>query len=58
MLVLRTELENVKWLGIANKYLEHQYDTRKDTWSKEILVVGGQKDLAFEKEFSFITSCL
>jgi hypothetical protein len=58
MLVLRTELENVKWLGIANKYLEHQYDTRKDTWSKEILVVGGQKDSNFEKEFSFITSCL
>ena len=58
MLVLKTELQNVKWLGVANKYLEHQYDTRKDTWSKNILVVGGQKDKAFEKEFSFIITAL
>jgi hypothetical protein len=58
MLVLRTEIQNVKWLGVANKYLEHQYNTRKDTWSKEILVIGGQKDKYFEKEFDFIIACL
>jgi hypothetical protein len=58
MLVLRTELENVKWLSVANKYLEHQYDTQDDTWTKQVLVVSDQKDKAFEKEFSFITTCL
>jgi hypothetical protein len=58
MLVLRTEIQNVKWLGVANKYLEHQYNTRNDTWSKEILVIGGQKDKDFEKEFDFIITCL
>jgi|LWDU01.1.fsa_nt_gi hypothetical protein len=46
--------ENIKWLGLASKYLEHQYDVTKDTWSSALLLNATQKDKGFEKELDFI----
>jgi|TARA_R110002096_G_scaffold339924_2_gene533159 hypothetical protein len=46
--------ENIKWLGLASRYLEHQYDVTKDTWSSKLLLDSTQKDKGFEKEVDFI----
>jgi len=46
--------ENIKWLGLASKYLEHQYDVTKDTWSSALLLNATQNDKGFEKELDFI----
>ena len=46
--------ENIKWLGLASRYLEHQYDVTKDTWSSALLLNSTQKDKGFEKEVDFI----
>jgi hypothetical protein len=46
--------ENIKWLGLASRYLEHQYDVTKDTWSSKLLLDSAQKDKGFEKEVDFI----
>jgi hypothetical protein len=53
MLVL-IQQENIKWLGVASRYLEHQYDVTKDTWSSALLLDSTQKDKGFEKEVDFI----
>ncbi len=56
MLVLMNE--NVKWLGVACKYLEKQYDTSKDDFTKELLTTSDNKDKDFEKELDFIITLL
>ena len=56
MLVLLED--NVKWLGVACKYLEKQYDTSKDDFTKELLTSGDNKDKDFEKELDFIITLL
>jgi|TARA_R110000824_G_scaffold231780_1_gene419653 hypothetical protein len=50
--------DNVKWLGVACKYLENQYDTSKDDYTKELLTSGDNKDKVFEKELDFIITLL
>ena len=50
--------DNVKWLGVACKYLENQYDTSKDDYTKEILTSGNNKYKIFEKQLDFIITLL
>jgi len=56
MLVLREG--NIRWLGVACRYLEGQYDKSKDDYTKEILTTSDNKDKDFEKELDFIITLL
>jgi hypothetical protein len=51
MLVLETS--NIKWLGMANKYLENQYTWAKN-WGAYEISKNPDYDEAFDKELSFI----
>ena len=50
MLIYQTE--NIKWMGIALRYLEHQIKPVENWGKLETEVVF--TDAAFEKEFDFI----
>lgn len=56
MLVLKTETENVKWLGMANKYIENQWKPVKN-WNGYELEKKFSDD-GFEKELDFICSSI
>ena len=45
--------ENIKWLGLGNKYLENQYDT-VDTWGEKGLVDKVDSDKKFLPEYNFV----
>jgi len=53
--ILQTEFmpENIKWLGLGNKYLENQYDT-VDTWRGKGLVDKVDSDKTFLTEYNFV----
>ena len=53
--ILQTEFmpENIKWLGLGNKYLENQYDT-VDDWGKKGLVDKVDSDKKFLTEYNFV----
>jgi len=45
--------ENIKWLGLGNKYLENQYDT-VDNWGEKGLVDKVDSDKTFLTEYNFV----
>ncbi len=45
--------ENIKWLGLGNKYLEHQYDA-VDNWGEKGLVDKVDSDKKFLTEYNFV----
>ena len=45
--------ENIKWLGLGNKYLENQYDT-VDDWGEKGLVDKVDSDKKFLTEYNFV----
>lgn len=45
--------ENIKWLGLGNKYLENQYDT-VDDWGEKGLVDKVDSDKTFLTEYNFV----
>jgi len=55
ILQVQTEFmpENIKWLGLGNKYLENQYDT-VDDWGKKGLVDKVDSDKTFLTEYNFV----
>ena len=55
ILQVQTEFmpENIKWLGLGNKYLENQYDT-VDTWGEKGLVDKVDSDKTFLTEYNFV----
>jgi hypothetical protein len=55
ILQVQTEFmpENIKWLGLGNKYLENQYDT-VDNWGEKGLVDKVDSDKTFLTEYNFV----
>jgi len=55
ILQVQTEFmpENIKWLGLGNKYLENQYDT-VDDWGEKGLVDKVDSDKTFLTEYNFV----
>jgi hypothetical protein len=53
MLILETS--NIEWFGQANKYLEAQYEWKKN-WGEYEVTKKDNYDEAFEKEFEFLCS--
>ena len=53
--ILQTEFmpENIKWLGLGNKYLENQYDA-VDNWGEKGLVDKADYDKTFLTEYNFV----
>ena len=45
--------ENIKWLGLGNKYLENQYDS-VDDWGEKGLVDKVDSDKKFLTEYNFV----
>ena len=45
--------ENIKWLGLGNKYLENQYDS-VDNWGEKGLVDKVDSDKKFLTEYNFV----
>jgi len=45
--------ENIKWLGLGNKYLENQYDA-VDNWGEKGLVDKVDSDKTFLTEYNFV----
>jgi len=45
--------ENIKWLGLGNKYLENQYDF-VDDWGEKGLVDKVDSDKKFLTEYNFV----
>tara|TARA_R110002020_G_scaffold181290_1_gene376067 strand:+ start:2261 stop:2470 length:210 start_codon:yes stop_codon:yes gene_type:complete len=55
--LIQTIKENIAWLGLANKYLEHQYDV-KDSWGTGQIEKKQNYDEGFLKEFDIITQII
>ena len=55
ILQVQTEFmpENIKWLGLGNKYLENQYDA-VDNWGEKGLVDKVDSDKTFLTEYNFV----
>jgi len=55
ILQVQTEFmpENIKWLGLGNKYLENQYDS-VDNWGDKGLVDKVDSDKKFLTEYDFV----
>lgn len=55
--ILKTQTEfmpeNIKWLGLGNKYLENQYDA-VDNWGEKGLVDKADYDKTFLTEYNFV----
>jgi|TARA_Y100001936_G_scaffold95299_1_gene93702 outer membrane protease len=55
--LIQTTRENVAWLGLANKYLENQYEI-KDSWGTGQIHKKESYDEDFMKEFDIITQII